>query len=181
MESWNNLLFAFTEWLRTTPLLNLSLSLSNSAACQWLQSHFFAIPILQTIHILAIAILFGSSVMINMQILGLTGRTRTLAQTFERFQPWIWSGLITLIVTGVLLVVSEPIRNMINPYFWIKMTALLIAILLSFWFQGAVRARAVQGGAAVSHDGMIRTGAVLLIILWCVVMAGGRWIAYAPV
>jgi hypothetical protein len=30
-------------------------------------------------------------------------------------------------------------------------------------------------------QGAIKAGAFALIILWCLVMAGGRWIAYAPV
>ena len=50
-----DLLYHFTEWLRTTQLVELTLWLSDTSASLWLQTHFWAIPILQCIHILSIA------------------------------------------------------------------------------------------------------------------------------
>jgi len=53
------------------------------------------------------------------------------------------------------------------------------------------RVRATSGllASELVHAGLgqtlnatvIKTGAVLIIILWCLIMLGGRWIAYAPV
>jgi hypothetical protein len=177
----SDFLFALAQWIRTTPLLDLSLWLSNSAMCQWLQSNFLAIPLFQSAHIVSIAVVFGSTLMVNFKILGLTGGSRTVDQVVARYQRWIWGGLSVLILTGVVLLVSEPIRNLINGVFWVKMALLLTATLVGLWFQGAVRKKALAGGdAAVTGDVAIKVGAVVLIILWCLVITGGRWIAYAP-
>ncbi|MBO9575349.1 MAG: hypothetical protein J7494_06415 [Sphingobium sp.] len=170
-----------TEWLRTTWVVDFSLWVSNTAACQWLQAHFVAIPGFQSIHILAIAILFGSTLMVNLRILGFAGGGHSVEATFRRFMPWMWGGLAILIVTGIVLLVSEPVRNMVNPFFWIKMTTLLVTFLLTVWFQFAVSRQLVGWDGAMSGKGAIRAGAWALIMLWCLVMAGGRWIAYAPV
>lgn len=174
----SDLLFAFTEWLRTTQLVEISLWISNSWLCTWLQSHFFAIPILQTIHLLAIATLFASTLMINFKVLGLTGETRTVNQVIDRYRGWMWGAVIVAVLTGILLVCSEPVRNMINPGFWLKMAGLLIVTLLSAWFHSAVRARTSHGEMTLDGAAGLRLTAVLIILLWCGVITGGRWIAY---
>ena len=181
MFSIGDFLFQMTEWIRTTQLVEFSLWVSEWPFCLWLQENFLAIPTFQTIHILSIAVLFGSTLMLNLRILGVVGTDQQLTEAFRRYQPWIWGGLLALVSTGIVLLISEPVRNMINPIFWFKMGALIVTVLLSLWFQGAVRSRMAQWDVSPSGHAAVRTGAVALIILWCVVMAGGRWIAYAPV
>lgn len=175
------LLFEMTEWLRTTPLVEFSLWVSDWPLCIWLQSHFFAIPVFQAIHILAIAILFGSTLLLGLRVLGLNATDQSMVDNYRRYQPWIWGGVLTLVASGIILLISEPVRNMVNPIFWMKMGALAVAIAVSLWFLGAVRAQAASWDVSPGGQASVRTGAVALIVLWCVVMAGGRWIAYAPV
>lgn len=173
-----DLLYQFTEWLRTTQLVELTLWLSETSLSLWLQTHFWAIPILQCIHILAIAAAFGSILMVNLRIFKLAGTDRTMAETEQRYIRWIWWSLVVLILSGTGLVISEPIRDLINPVFWIKMGGVVIAILVSIWFHGRVMRRLAAGGEA---GPVIKTSALLIIVLWCLIMLGGRWIAYAPV
>jgi hypothetical protein len=181
MPSIGDLLYAFTEWLRGTQLTELSLGISNTSLSAWIGSHFWAIPIIQTLHILAIAAAFGSVLMINLRILGVTGGTRTLTDTARRYLPWIWWALAVLVLTGIGMVIGEPVRELINPVFWIKMGLIVFMILVSVAFQASVRARIASW--EVSHDGRVavRFGAAAIIVLWCMIMVAGRWIAYAPV
>ena len=170
-------LFSFTEWLRTTPLVELALRINDTSLNGWIVLHFWAIPIFQVTHILAIAASFGSILMINARILGLNGEGRTVAQTTKRYMPWIWWALVVLILSGLLMIIAEPIRELINPFFWIKMGILVIAILVTVWFH-----KGILRDIREDHDigAMERTVAVLLVILWCMIMFCGRWIAYAP-
>ena len=181
MPSIGDLLYAFTEWLRGTQLTELSLGISNTSLSIWIGGHFWAIPIIQTLHILAIAAAFGSVLMINLRILGVTGGTRTLTDTARRYIPWIWWALAVLIVTGIGMIIGEPVRELINPVFWIKMGLIVFMIVVSLGFQASVRGRIAHW--EVSRDGMaaVRIGAALIIVLWCMIMVAGRWIAYAPV
>jgi hypothetical protein len=181
MPSIGDLLYAFTEWLRSTQLTELALGISNTSLSVWIGSHFWAIPIIQTLHILAIAAAFGSVLMINLRILGVTGGTRTLTDTARRYIPWIWVALAVLVLTGIGMVVGEPVRELINPVFWIKMALIVFMIVVSLGFQASVRGRIAHW--EVSRDGMaaVRIGAALIIVLWCMIMVAGRWIAYAPV
>ncbi len=173
----SDLLFAFTDWLRNTPLVELSLWISNTWLCMVIVTNFWAIPTIQTIHILSVAALFGSAVMLNLRVLGLLWGHLTCGQVASRFVPWMRWAFVMLIVSGFLLIVGEPVRELINPIFWIKMLLVVLAAVFSLFFNR--RASAIPAGGAASLQ--MRQAAVLLLILWCAVMAGGRWIAYAPV
>jgi uncharacterized membrane protein SirB2 len=174
-------LFHLTELLRNTPLVEFSLRVSDWRFALWLQSHFYAIPAFQTLHILAIAVLFASTLMLSLRVLGFNGGDQSLAEAMRRYRPWIWSALLCLVASGIVLLISEPVRNMINAIFWIKMSLLVVAVGFSLAFQRSIRARMATWDVSPDGHVSLRIGAVAIVLLWCAVMAGGRWIAYAPV
>jgi hypothetical protein len=115
--------------------------------------------------------------MINLKVLGLVGGHRTYAETARRFVPWMNWGFVVLLLSGLGLIVGEPIRELPNPIFWVKMALIAFTLPISLFFNAKV-ARAEASGAL---SGAYKLGAILLIVLWCAIMFGGRWIAYAPV
>lgn len=181
MPSLGDTLYEFTEWLRSTQLVELSLWISEQPLSMMIGGNFWAIPIIQTLHILAIAAAFGSILMLNLRVLGLAGGSLTMAQTARRYQPWVWWGFLILVVTGIAMIIGEPVRELINPVFWIKMVLVIVTVLLSLWFQAITRRNMGEREMTDEPSGAIRAGAVGIIMLWCAVMVAGRWIAYAPV
>ncbi len=172
-----DLLYAFTEYLRTTWVNNTSLAISDWKLSLWLDTHFWAIPILQVFHILAISAAFGSILMMNLRVWNLAGMDRTFAETERRYVRWVWWSLLVLLISGIGMTIAEPVRELVNPVFWIKMPLVVVAVLVSLWFHGRVLRRLAKGGTA---GPVIKTGAFFIIVLWCVIMLCGRWIAYAP-
>ena len=170
-----DLLFNFTEWLRNTPLNDLALAISESGPTLWIGEHFYAIPIFQVIHILAIAASFASVLMINARMLRLAGHG-TLEETTARYLRVIWWSLLVLILSGSLMIIGEPIREFINAVFWIKMILFVIAVLFTIWFHKGISRRFAGGEAS----GGAKLAGIVLVILWCMIMTGGRWIAYNP-
>ena len=180
MASLGDIIFALGQWLRTTPLTELSLWIQTQPLSHLIDENFWVIPIFQTIHILSIATVFGSVVMINLRIFRFAGEGRTMSQTVRRFIPWVWWGLLVLLLTGIGMILSDPVRELTNPVFWIKMILILVASAISLWFQGSVRRNVARW--ELTHDGrvLIRVGSGAVIALWCLIMLAGRWIAYAP-
>jgi hypothetical protein len=173
-----DLLFEFTEWLRSTQLTELSLAIGETPFSLWLQTNFWAIPIIQVIHILSIAAGFGAVLMITLRLFQRAGTDRTIAETERRYVRWIWGALVFLILSGLGLIIAEPIRELINPIFWIKVGLIVTVVVVSLAFHGRVMRRLATGGAVT---GGIKLSSFLIIILWCATMLAGRWIAYAPV
>jgi hypothetical protein len=180
MPSIGDYMAAVAQWLRSTQLPEFSLWLQEQPVSALIANNFWVIPILQTIHILTVAALFGSVVMISLRIFALAGRSRTMSQTVRRYLPWVWWGLLVLLITGIGMCIGEPTRELINPAFWTKMVLVLVAVLLSLWFQASVIRNVAQWETTHQRRVAIRVAAAGVIVLWCAIMALGRWIAYAP-
>jgi len=173
-----DLLYSFTEYLRGTWVNGASLAISDWKLSLWLDTHFWAIPIMQVIHILSISAAFGAILMMNLRIYNLAGMDRTFAETERRYVRWVWWSLLFLLLSGIGMTIAEPVRELVNPVFWIKMPLVVVAALASLWFHGRVLRRLAAGGVA---GPVIKSAAFFIIVLWCVIMLCGRWIAYAPV
>ncbi len=178
--SLGDLIFHLGQWLRTTPLSQFSLWVQKSKLTALIDENFWVLPTIQSLHILAIAATFGSVLMINLRIFQFAGRSRTMTETSRRYLPWVWWGLLALVITGIGMCFSDPVREFTNPIFWSKMILVIVAALVSLWFQGSVRRNVALWELTHSGRVIIRVGAVAVILLWCLIMLAGRWIAYAP-
>ena len=162
----NLALSEFCKWLAATPLSNT------------IQITGWIIPALQTIHILCVAILFSSAVLVDLRIWQLLERDVPLPEVSQRFLPTIWPVLLVLLITGSLLIIGEPKRSLLNSAFYLKMALLAAAIVLTAWLQWSLssspnfwdkdRGRRMAGQLA----------ATLSILVWCGILFAGRWIAY---
>lgn len=180
MPSIADLLFSMGEWLRTTPLVDFALWISRQKLSLALGSRFLVIPLLQTAHILAIATGFCSVLMVNLRVLGVSGHGLSIEQVTRRYAPWMWGAVTVLVATGTVLIIAEPVRELINSIFWVKMGLVVMLVLISVGFQSRLRKTAVRSETGEARRNGVQAAAIGLIGLWCIVIIAGRWIAYAP-
>ena len=157
-------MFEFAEWLGSTPL---------SVA---IQSRLWLTPLLQTIHITMIGIVFVSMLNVALRVLGKIRADEPLAEVWHRFAPWFWCALGVMAGTGLVLAIGEPVRQVTALSFWLKMSLLAIGIASALYF-GRTVAAAAAGPDPVASGGA-RFAAVATIVLWVAIMFLGRWIAY---
>jgi hypothetical protein len=160
-------------------LLGLSKWLSATSLSSEIQTTKWIIPTLQTIHILGVAVLFSSVILVDLRVLRALLRDAPLAQVAQRFLPVIWPVLLVLLVSGSLLIIGEPRRSLLNATFYLKMALLLVAIVLTAGLQWSFASafwEKWQGRHVVG-----RLAALLSILVWCGILFAGRWIAYTQV
>jgi len=155
--------------------------------CDWLAataiSQAFAntgwfVPTVQTVHILSIAIVVTTVGMLDFRLLHLTHKGPPLPDLARSFLPWTWRALWVLLLTGTLLTITEPSRELMNYSFWIKMSMVVTLVVLTLLFQGPLRRNPGYWNASGHRrllGGALATGSLLLCI--CIVFAG-RLIAY---
>ncbi len=119
----------FAEWLQATP------------ASEKIQAVDWIIPLLQSIHIVTIGVVFVSSLMIALRVLGRMRADEPFVVVWQRFAPWMWRGLIVMVITGLLLIVGEPVREFTSLSFWMKMVLLAIVTISTALFGRKLRAR----------------------------------------
>src|ERR1043166_5979492 len=89
------------------------------------------IPAVQTVHILAVAVVMGSMLLLNLRVLGIIDAGEAKDVFTRRYLPWVWVSLIVLLISGIILVIGEPGRDLENPTFWTKMVLIVCAIVLT--------------------------------------------------
>jgi hypothetical protein len=126
-------------------------------------------------------VLFSSAILVDLRFWRLLQRDVPLPDVARRFLPTIWPVLLILLITGSLLIIGEPRRSLLNTTFYLKMTLLALALILTgalqwslssapeFWEKNRRRRMAGQLAATVS------------ILVWCGILFAGRWIAYTQV
>lgn len=154
----------FAAWLQAT-----SLSVA-------IQSTLWVTPVVQTIHIVMIGVVFVSMLNVALRVLGQIRVDEPPADVWRRFAPWFWIALVIMGVTGLVLTISEPIREFSALSFWLKMALLVVGIVSALSFGRVIAASA--GAAAQEFSGGARVVAVATIVLWIAIMFLGRWIAY---
>ena len=127
-------------------------------------------PVIECIHLLALALLGGTVLAVDMRLLGLGLKAQPAAELEQKLEPWMTGALVTSIVTGILMFLSEAIKCYYSPPFWYKMGLLLLATLYAFTIRRKVL-RSVSGLAT-------KTAAMVSLALWFGVAFSGRWIAF---
>lgn len=156
-----------------------ALWLSTTSPSVFIQEHnAWAIPVIQSIHIAGIALVMGSVLMIDLRILGWAGTDQTLRQTTSRFGPWLTGSLWLLLATGILMVIGEPVRELVTFSFWLKMALVAVGALAAVVFQGTLRRRERQWEETLVHRRSIKLLAVLTFLIWACIIVLGRLIAY---
>ncbi len=163
--------------MQTTALLDVCDWIDASALSQLIQTTPWVVPTLQTVHILAIAVVLASGLMLALRTARLSGADQPLAQAIRRAASSLWPALAVLLMSGSLLAIGEPARSLANDYFQIKMLLLVVACILFVLLQGSVRRRAAlqTGGDAGRRE---LTLAWLGLACWVGIAIAGRWIAY---
>ncbi|HTS81718.1 MAG TPA: DUF6644 family protein [Myxococcaceae bacterium] len=159
---------AFCSWLELT------------APSRMLQRIEWIVPAVQTVHILGIAAVMGATLFLNLRLLGLTGRDVPVSRVSARFVPVVWTALVILLLTGLVMIAAEPARSLLNPVFQLKMLLLLGAVTLTLLTARAIRGTP-EGWAATRARWFAPASAIVSSALWVAILCAGRWIAYARV
>ena len=139
----------------------------------------WVIPAVQTIHILAISVVISTMAMLDLRLMGLTGRRYTIRAVADRFLPWMWLAVIVLLITGVILITGEPDRALGNWVFQTKM-ALLVAVLAVSWgLNRALKRDLTAWESGSRQERAAKVTGLVSLLLWIGIVVAGRWIAYA--
>jgi hypothetical protein len=163
------LLRDLSKWLAATPLSHT------------IQTNGWVIPTLQTIHILSVAVLFSSAILVDLRFYRALQRDVPLADVARRFLPTIWPVLLILLITGSLLIIGEPRRSLLNNTFYLKMALLAVAVLLTLALQWSLRAAPEFWERDRTRRIAGQLAATVSILVWCGILFAGRWIAYTQV
>jgi len=144
-----------------------------SAIGEAIRASLWLFPAIEAIHLLALAVIGGAVLLLNLRLLGLALRDQPLSQLWRDTRPWLLGSLFTMLASGLLLFTSEAVKLYYHEAFWVKMTSLLLAMIFTFT---VVRRVALMDRKSLAWN---RATAVVSLVLWSLVGIGGRWIGFS--
>jgi hypothetical protein len=156
-------------------MLSLFQWIEGSALGTSVNESLYAFALIESVHLLALAVIGGAVLIVDMRLLGL-GLTRLpVAQIARTAQPWLIGSLIAIIVTGFPLFASLAAGKYYgNEAFWYKMYFLAAATIFTF----TVRQRIAMGDEVRATSTVGKLTAITSIVLWSGVGVMGRAIGF---
>ena len=144
-------------------------ALGRWAPIVWLKVNPYAYPTLEIVHLLGIALVFGTLWVVDLAIFGRL-RFVEVNQLARHVLPWTLAGFLLAAASGMAMFLAGVGDLIANPAFVTKMGLLCVA--------GTNAAVLHARGPIDSASAATRGQAVLSILVWVAVIASGRWIGY---
>ena len=131
-------------------------------------------PVIEAVHLLGLCVLGGAVLIVDLRMLGLGLRGQGIAQIARDARPWFVGALVVMLLTGWALFSSEAIKCYYNTSFWVKITTLPFAIILTLLVRDRMALRTLADVTPTT-----RLVGITSIALWVTVAAAGRWIGFS--
>lgn len=157
-------------------LETLASALQASELSQTLRSSTWLYPLVNTGHVVGIALLFGAITPLDLRLMGL-GKSVPLHHLARMLIPVSIIGIVLALATGCLLFVTRPLDYIVVPLFGVKMV-LVCAAVINALALGSSRGWGLLGVSASEPRPAWRMAGVLSILLWLGVITAGRLVGY---
>jgi hypothetical protein len=154
-------LLAFVKWCDATAI---GVAIRNST---------WAFPAVESFHLLALAVLGGTILIVDLRLCGLGLRRQSTRELARDVQPWLLGALAVMLISGAVLFTSEALKCYENLAFQVKIVMLAFALLFTF----TVRQRVVMSPGGGSPLGNRLVGGTSMA-LWSAVGLAGRGIGF---
>lgn len=144
------------------------IALEHNALAVWLRTSL-AYPVLESLHIIGLATMFGSLLIVELRLLGLL-RHLEIGVLARAVLPWTLLGFLLVAGTGLSMFFARAAELIANPVFLTKMSLVMTAGLNAAWLHSR--------GPLDASSLLTRFQAALSLSIWLAVIVCGRWIAY---
>jgi hypothetical protein len=136
-------------------------------------------PTIESVHVLALVLVVGSIMVVDLRLLNLASRQRSVKELTDDVLPWTWSAFALAAVTGALLFSSSAMRYSGIWQFEAKMCMLVLAAInMAVFHLGAFRSVAHWDKAETRPPLAARLAGGISLGIWVIIVALGRWIGF---
>jgi hypothetical protein len=153
-------------------------ALRDSAISEWMRGSLIALPVIEAVHVMAVATVFGTIMVVDLRLIGLTDTTRPFTRVFREVLRWTWLGFAVAVPTGVLLFMPNAHTYVVNTAFKLKLLALVAAGINMAVFEFTVLKRVSQWDTTLPVPRAARAAGIASLVIWTAVIVFGRWIGF---
>ncbi len=153
-------------------------SLEYSSLGDFVAVSIWAFPTIETLHVIAVALVVGSIAIVDLRLLGLASRDTAVTRLSREMLRLTWGAFALAVVTGLLMFVSKASSYAVNPYFLSKMGLIAAAGLNMLYFHFVTWKDVDQWDAAETIPVQAKLAGALSLLFWVVVVFLGRVIGF---
>ena len=157
---------SFLKWLQGT---GLAAGIRNS---------LFVFPLLESAHVIGLALVVGTIAVIDLRLLGLASIERSFRRMASDVLKWTWAAFALTALTGSLMFITNAVVYFHNVYFRAKMVLLVLAGLNILVFELTAGRTMHRWDQAPSAPRIGRAVAALSLVIWIAVIFAGRIIGF---
>ena len=153
--------------------------IQGSALANWMRYTNGAMPVVESVHVLAAVLLFGTVLIVDLRLLGLVDASRAFTRVSRETLRLTWLAFAASVITGSLMFTTSPQTYFYNVAFEFKALALFGAGLNMVLFQLLTARTATawnENHRPPPHAA--RVAGIVSIMLWAAVVLLGRWIGF---
>jgi hypothetical protein len=156
-----------------TPMGGLEASALGQAMRQWL----YLYPIVETVHIAGLGLLFGSIAVLDLRLLGLS-RSISVRNLSKHVLPWTAGSFVLIVPSGFAMFTAHASEFISSPVFALKMGLILAAGVNAAAFHAGIYRTASAWDVDVAPPAAARVAGAVSLLIWLSVIACGRLLAY---
>jgi hypothetical protein len=154
---------------------------------RWLQSTQFmtsfresemVYPIVLTGHLTGMGLFGGMIAITDMRLLGWAMRGSTITDVVEQLRIWKQIGFVMVVGCGAMLLSAKAELYYHNPFYWTKMTLLMLVGVHALVFRKSVYGNTAALDLAPKIPARAKVAACISLFLWVGLVSAGRSIAY---
>ena len=159
-------------------LMPLVESIHASALGEWMRSSLKAMPVVEAIHVLSVAIVFGSIFIVDLRLLAASDTRRAFTRVSGELLRFTWFGFAAAAITGAMMFAANAVTYYGNTAFRLKLVAMAAAGINMAIFQFVTERRVSAWDRDARPPAAARVAGLLSILLWIAVIFLGRWIGF---
>jgi hypothetical protein len=156
--------------------MNVLVAIEQSAFSTWVRESpsVWAYPTILFLHTVGLGLLVGASMVIDLRMLGFSPAMPL--EPMKKFFPVMWLGFWVNALSGVVLVMIDASKMLVNPLFYIKIGFIALAIISGRLIAKRIFSSSPVEKLAVGTSTKVLAGASLFC--WAAAVTAGRLTAY---
>jgi hypothetical protein len=135
-------------------------------------------PFLESIHVIAAALVVGAIATIDLRLLGVAAVRYPLSTLGREILPWVWGAFMIASITGLGMFITRAASHVVNPAFQWKIVLLALAGANMLHLHRSLTTLLQADDTSNLPHRRLRLAGLVSLLLWCGVMLAGRWIGH---
>ena len=153
-------------------------NLEGTGLASGIRNSLYLFPFLEAVHVMALSVVFGTIMIVDLRLLGLASTHRPFARMSSELLRITWGAFAVAALTGTLMFMTNARVYAGNTSFRVKMVLLLLAGLNMAFFHLTAGRSVVRWDKERSAPRIGRTTAALSLCLWVAIIFAGRVIGF---